>query len=94
MWFLIGASVGAGVALLYAPQSGEETRKLIRQKAESAKESLAEAGAHVKDVLVEKGESIVEAGRGVYRKGVGAAAGAVEGAAELVTRVKEQVASR
>ena len=30
--FLFGAAVGAGVALLLAPQSGEETRKQIADK--------------------------------------------------------------
>ena len=30
--FLIGGLVGAAVALLMAPQSGEETRTLIRDK--------------------------------------------------------------
>lgn len=30
LWFLAGAAIGAGVALLYAPQSGAETRKKIR----------------------------------------------------------------
>jgi gas vesicle protein len=31
--FLLGALVGAGVALLLAPQSGEETRKQLGEKA-------------------------------------------------------------
>ena len=30
--FLLGAAVGAGVALLLAPQSGEETRKEIANR--------------------------------------------------------------
>lgn len=30
---LLGALIGAGVALLFAPQSGQDTRRLIRKKA-------------------------------------------------------------
>ena len=30
--FAVGAIIGAGVALLYAPQSGKETRKLLARK--------------------------------------------------------------
>ena len=33
-YFLLGASVGAVVALLFAPQSGEETRAKIQSAAE------------------------------------------------------------
>ena len=33
MAFLLGAAVGAGVALLLAPQSGEETRKQLGETA-------------------------------------------------------------
>ena len=87
-WFLIGASVGAGLALLYAPQSGKDTRKLIRRKAEQAKDSLVETGEHFKDALVEKGEHLVDAGRGVYRKGLSAVAGAAESAAGLISRAR------
>jgi len=64
-WLLIGAAAGAGVALLYAPQSGEETRKLIRRTAGDAK-----------DAVVDKGEEFLDAGRDVYRKGAEAASSA------------------
>jgi gas vesicle protein len=30
---LLGALIGAGVALLFAPQTGEDTRRLIRKRA-------------------------------------------------------------
>jgi gas vesicle protein len=44
---LIGALVGAGVALLFAPQSGAETRRLIRRK---AKRLAADAQDRFEDV--------------------------------------------
>jgi gas vesicle protein len=75
-WLLVGAAAGAGIALLYAPASGEQTRKLIRRKAEEARDTIADAGAQVRDKVVETGESIAETGRGVYRRGATMAAGA------------------
>ena len=44
---LLGALVGAGLALLFAPQSGEETRRIIRRK---AKRLAAEAQDRYDDV--------------------------------------------
>jgi len=35
--FLVGGLLGAGIALLYAPQSGDKTRKQLKQKADEAK---------------------------------------------------------
>jgi gas vesicle protein len=60
--FLTGVAVGAGVALLFAPQSGEDTREWISDTVEDeayrlrrkAKRSLDQ----VQDVL-EKGEQTV-----------------------------------
>ena len=51
--FIVGGLTGAVVSLLFAPQSGEETRALIRDKsielrdraAETAEEALARAEA-------------------------------------------------
>ena len=75
-WLLIGAAVGAGVALLYAPVSGKEARKFVRRKAEDAREAVTDASEQVRDRVVEAGESVAEAARGVYRKGATMAAGA------------------
>jgi gas vesicle protein len=36
--FAVGALIGAGIALLYAPRSGKETRKLLAKKAKALKE--------------------------------------------------------
>ncbi len=39
---LLGIALGTGMALLFAPQSGAETRRLIRKKAQQAKDSVAD----------------------------------------------------
>ena len=64
--FLLGALVGAGVALLFAPQSGAEIRRLIRDYAARAKEELAEdvdRGAEALNSAVERGHEFVEKGK-------------------------------
>ena len=43
--FAVGALIGAGIALLYAPQSGKETRKLLVQKANLLREKVPDTVA-------------------------------------------------
>ena len=50
-WLAAGA-IGAGVALLFAPQSGQRTRRLIRRKAER----------YIQDA----GDDVAEKTRGLY----------------------------
>lgn len=61
---LLGVALGAGIALLFAPQSGAETRRLIRRKAEEAKDSLVdvvdEAASTVTDGIGRARESVEE----------------------------------
>jgi gas vesicle protein len=45
---VVGSLVGAAVALLLAPQSGEETRTLIRDKSIELKDRAVEYGADAK----------------------------------------------
>jgi gas vesicle protein len=43
--FAIGGLIGAGVALLMAPQSGQETRDLLRNKSLEIKDKAAETAS-------------------------------------------------
>jgi gas vesicle protein len=45
----IGAVVGAAVALLYAPQPGAETRRMVKEKALGVKEKAAKAAGKIKE---------------------------------------------
>ncbi len=47
--FGIGASLGAGVALLYAPQTGAVTRKKLKRSAEDAGDYLEDAAGYLKE---------------------------------------------
>ncbi len=67
LWFVIGAAVGAGIALLYAPKTGKDTRRYIRKTAGNAR-----------DTLVETSEQIVDRGRDIYKKSTEVANDAAE----------------
>jgi len=47
--FLLGAAIGAGLALLLAPQSGAETRAGIKRRARAAKDSASRVAGDVTD---------------------------------------------
>lgn len=64
--FLMGAAIGAGVALLFAPQSGEETRADLRRGARRLKRKsrdIVERGGAVVDDLKRQGRSAVNDAR-------------------------------
>jgi len=61
VYFLAGLGVGAIVALLFAPKSGEETRGLIAQKASEGRDYVT---AKSKD-LRRQAEEVVEKGKGL-----------------------------
>ena len=49
--FLTWAFIGAGIALLLAPQSGTETRTLLRDYAGKAKDEMYERGREAKETF-------------------------------------------
>jgi gas vesicle protein len=46
---ILGALIGAGVALLFAPQSGAETRRIIRKRAKHLAADASDRFDDVKD---------------------------------------------
>ena len=49
--FVAGAAVGAAVALLLAPATGEETREYLGQRAREGRERAAEAARQGRELL-------------------------------------------
>ncbi len=80
--FALGGIIGAGIALLYAPDSGYETRKRLRDgmegaedwakdKIQDAKDRFSNSSGTVKELLDEKGndfKSAYSAGKETYNK--------------------------
>ncbi len=86
--FLLGGVVGAGLALLFAPQSGRETRQQIKDLADDVKEKSAEYVTQAK----EKATSLVEEGKGYYDEKKSILKSAVEAGKEAYEKEKEKYA--
>lgn len=88
LWFLAGLGVGAVVGVLYAPRSGDETRDVIRTKAQEgaerarhharrAREQANDWMDRGRDVISQQKEqfrSAYEAGRQAYNETTAATA--------------------
>jgi gas vesicle protein len=71
--FFMGGIIGAGVALLVAPRTGEETRKMIKDMAEEAKEkaeSYYEQAKEKASSYVEKGKDLIDKEKNIITKAV------------------------
>ena len=63
LFLLLGAAIGAVAALLLAPRSGEETRKIIMTKAREGADTVAAQTEKVKEKTSEyvgRGKEIVQ----------------------------------
>ncbi len=83
-YFCLGLGIGVAVGILFAPKSGEETRQLLKSKADEGKDYLRRRSEELKgsatDVLERSRSAIlrqkeqlaaaVEAGRQAYRETV------------------------
>lgn len=95
--FITGALVGAGIALLCAPQSGAQMRGLLRDYATRAKDELGGAidrAAEVLDNAVERGHDFVEQGKESLRETGRQAKGFAEAGSKAINETKDELASQ
>ncbi|MEO5702955.1 MAG: YtxH domain-containing protein [Gammaproteobacteria bacterium] len=66
-YMILGVGLGAVAGLLLAPRTGEETRKIIRDRADEGRDYLKAKAQEFSDQaegLAEKGKEWVDRGRG------------------------------
>jgi gas vesicle protein len=78
--FAVGVTAGAAVALIYAPQSGEKTRRQLRRGLEDAGDYLKDAA----DTLSDHAEKYVKRGKDIVDDVVDSASNAVSAAKKVV----------
>ena len=96
---LAGAILGAGVALLVAPQSGKETRRDItkyarqaRRKVEGVAGEVAESVSDMADVVEEKAEELLGRGKDLAKESREAVLAALEEGQERIARQRDRLA--
>ncbi len=94
--FFLGLGIGVGVGLLIAPKSGEETREILRAKADEGREFLKKQAAELREQasgltadLAERGSGLVDKGREALSRQKDTLADAIE-AGRLAYRDKVQ----
>jgi gas vesicle protein len=83
--FVLGAVTGAAVALLMAPATGEETRRLLADKAREGRERANEAARQGREFVNRQKQTVasaVERGREAYQQAREGAAGPAIGGEE------------
>jgi gas vesicle protein len=71
MAFVLGAVSGAAVALLWAPGPGEETRRLLNEKAREGRGRATDAARQSREFVSRQRDSLttaVERGREAYQR--------------------------
>jgi len=86
--FLLGGVVGAGLALLVAPQAGEETRRKIKELADDIKDKTNEYISETR----EKVAAVADEGRGYYDEKKSLLKSAIDAGKDAYEKEKEKFA--
>jgi gas vesicle protein len=71
-WLVVGAVLGAAVALLLAPEAGDRTRRKLMKQAERGRKGILESGQEIFErgrELYERGREIAEDAAAIFERG-------------------------
>lgn len=71
-WFVVGAVLGMTTAILLAPQSGRETRRLIVDKTQLGKDAVTDTSKDVYErskEMIDKGRQLVDDAADLFERG-------------------------
>jgi gas vesicle protein len=80
-YFVVGLGIGVAVGMLLAPRSGEETRQLLREKADEGKDYLRAKADESKEFVRRRGTELRES-----------AGDLIDRSKEAISRQKDQLA--
>jgi len=83
-YFLVGLGLGALLGILFAPKSGEETRRYLAERAEEGKEFARRKAKELR----ERAEEVIERGKDVVERQKAQISAAVEAGKEAYQREK------
>ena len=82
VFFLLGAATGAAVALLYAPQDGESTRRLIVDKSSEYRDKASDVASNVAATAKDKWGQVADQAQNVLSRGQAKANDAIDSVAD------------
>jgi len=80
-YFIVGLGVGVAVGMLLAPRSGEETRQLLREKADESKDYLRTKADESKEFVKRRGAELRDS-----------ASDLIDRSKDAISRQKDQLA--
>ena len=80
-YFIVGLGVGVAVGMLLAPRSGEETRQLLREKADEGKDYLRTKADESREFVRRRGAELRES-----------ASDLIDRSKDAIARQKDQLA--
>jgi gas vesicle protein len=87
--FILGGVIGAGAAMLFAPESGRRTRERLRDFAADMRDKTIDLSEDLRD----KAEDAMERGREVYEEKKSILSAAVQAGKEAVQRERDRLSS-